>query len=721
MSADRKAQMSTERQRVTRSEQPQKGTVSFCRGHWVSQKVTVPFWGLLLLLAPQVAWAETQLTEGQQDNVTSAFIVDGTIADVDVSGTAAIATSKLSGAVTSIALHGLGSLATKSAVASADITDGTIANADINTNANIATSKLSGPVTSIASHGLGSLATASAVASADITDGTIANADINTTANIATSKLSGAVTSIVSHGLGSLATASAVGSAEITNDTIANADINVNANIAQSKIANLTTDLAAKFGTAGGNVDGALNLRKTLWVDRLYESSNTHLTRSPHEIGGRSKGDFWVEAGTDALPVSLHYHSVLVYDGKMWVIGGHNGTAAVRKVYSSTDGITWTEAGTDALPVATRLHHPSLVYDGKMWVIGGDNGTAPVRKVYSSTNGSTWTEAGTDALPVATRQHSALVYDGKMWVIGGYDGTAAAVRKVYSSTNGSTWTEAGTNALPVATGNHPSLVYDGKMWVIGGEVPVDVPVRKVYHTVPTIRGGLVTAGDAAVTGLLAHRWQDPTTDAVLWMPFEDGTGTAAKDWTPYVNNGTLTNGPSWVAGKVGQALRFDGVDDEVTMADSASWAFGGGGFTITFWVYINAFPATGQRYGLISQGTDANTYMISYIHPNATLQIAVADDVSTISINLYTNAIALGWNHVTLLRDGNTFRNYINGVPHNTESNTSAYPDMTGIVYVGRAIGGGNDYRLTGLLDEVRIYNRALSAAEVHAIYEATK
>jgi hypothetical protein len=148
--------------------------------------------------------------------VGSAQITDGQVANADISGTAAIATSKLSGAVTSISGHGLGSLATASAVGSAEITDGavsstdiadgTIANADISASAAIATSKLSGALTSVAGHGLGSLATLSAVGSAQITDGTIANADISSSAAIATSKLSGAVTSISGHGLGTAAT-----------------------------------------------------------------------------------------------------------------------------------------------------------------------------------------------------------------------------------------------------------------------------------------------------------------------------------------------------------------------------------------------------------------------------------------------------------------------------------------------------------------------------------
>jgi hypothetical protein len=117
--------------------------------------------------------------------------------------------------------------------------------------------------------------------------------------------------------------------------------------------------------------------------------------------------------------------------------------------------------------------HACVVYDEKMWVIGGSTASGYSKKVYYTTNGSTWTEAGTDALPLPLAAFSSLVYDEKMWVIGGYDGTASPGddyyrQKIYYTTNGITWTEAGTDALPVGVGSHASVVFLGKMWIIGG-------------------------------------------------------------------------------------------------------------------------------------------------------------------------------------------------------------------------------------------------------------
>jgi hypothetical protein len=186
----------------------------------------------------------------------------------------------------------------------------------------------------------------------------------------------------------------------------------------------------------------------------------------------------WISIGI--LPIGIQQHSSVVFNDKMWVIGGYTSSDS-RKVYSSSDGITWTESGTDALPVATK-GHSSIVFNNKMWVIGGMiTAGALSRKVYSSSDGITWTESGTDALPVGTFIHSSIVFNGKMWLVGGFV-TGLISRKVYSSSDGITWTESGTDALPVGMEQHSSVVFNSKMWSIGGVVTGGTVSRKIYSS-----------------------------------------------------------------------------------------------------------------------------------------------------------------------------------------------------------------------------------------------
>jgi hypothetical protein len=296
-------------------------------------------------------------------------------------------------------------------------------------------------------------------------------------------------------------------------------------------------------------------IRKRLFTPTIIETNQSADLRAHSELAGTSDGSRWVEVGTDALPVATVAHSSLVYNGKMWIIGGYTGVGTAN-IYYSTDGITWT-LSTGTLPVAT-YSHSSVVYNGKMWVIGGTSGT--YRKVYYSTDGVTWTQAGVDALPVATTNHTSLVYNGKMWVIGGYTG-AVGVRTVYYSTDGITWTPSG-GLLSANTYWHSSVVYNNKMWVIGG---VDGGTRrKVYYSTDgatwTDAGGaglpvgtynhpsLVYNGKMWViggwTGAALYRTVYYSTDGATWTQ----AGVNALPVGTYYHNSVVYQGKMWVIG-----------------------------------------------------------------------------------------------------------------------------------------------------------------------------
>lgn len=172
-----------------------------------------------------------------------------------------------------------------------------------------------------------------------------------------------------------------------------------------------------------------------------------------------TSGASWVDLGDLDLPATLINFATVVYDSKLWVIGGSVGGAASRKVYWSTNGIEWTEAGTDALPVGKSLPR-CLSYDGKIWMLGGSNSST----VYWSTDGISWTLVGTNPLPTAYSR-GAVVYNSKMWFFGsGSSSNTTPGQKVYSSTDGLTWTYK--SLTPTADSYYP-IIYDNKMWLVG--------------------------------------------------------------------------------------------------------------------------------------------------------------------------------------------------------------------------------------------------------------
>ena len=205
---------------------------------------------------------------------------------------------------------------------------------------------------------------------------------------------------------------------------------------------------------------------------------------------------------------------------------------ARRNVFAS-DGKTWTQA-TASAGWSGRYSHTSVVYDGKMWVMGGHGGG---RDVWWSTNGITWTQATASAGWSARYAHTSVVYDGKMWVMGGYDGSYK--RDVWWSTDGITWTQATASAGWSTRDRHTSVVYDGKMWVMGGYDKSNK--RDVWCT--TIGEPIVQPAPPLMTGT-AIPFSTPLDyynhTSYLW-DFGDGqTATGTNPSHTYATAGTYT-------------------------------------------------------------------------------------------------------------------------------------------------------------------------------------
>ena len=178
-----------------------------------------------------------------------------------------------------------------------------------------------------------------------------------------------------------------------------------------------------------------------------------------------------------------HAHSSVVFDNKMWVLGGSTGTDMYRDygnshrndVYSSTNGTAWNVVKTNNNDGwQARRSHSSLVFKDKMWVLGGYAkhalADASLRNdVYSSTNGRDWTNAEASNHWSTRHAHSSVVFDNKMWVLGGLALGDHNQNDVWDSTNGTDWTNAGASNHWSARKNHTSVVYEGKIWVFGGQ------------------------------------------------------------------------------------------------------------------------------------------------------------------------------------------------------------------------------------------------------------
>jgi len=203
---------------------------------------------------------------------------------------------------------------------------------------------------------------------------------------------------------------------------------------------------------------------------KIWIVGGQHETSCLNDVWYSSDGVTWTSATLSAPWSPRVEHTSVVFDGKMWVIGGwQNGDppSAKNDVWYSSDGATWTSATLSA-PWAARSGHTAVVFDGKIWVIGGVTLTNYKNDVWYSSDGVNWTSATLSASWAPRYGHSSVVHDGKVWLIGGHILDHPWNNDVWYSSDGVHWTSATLGASWPARGGQTAVVYDNKIWIMGG-------------------------------------------------------------------------------------------------------------------------------------------------------------------------------------------------------------------------------------------------------------
>ena len=217
---------------------------------------------------------------------------------------------------------------------------------------------------------------------------------------------------------------------------------------------------------------------------------------------------------------------------------------------------------------------------------------------------------------------------------------------------------------------------------------------------------------------------EPPSGLVSWWPGDGDAADIVGD-----NNGALLNGATFANGVVGQAFSFDGVDDFVSVPHKAQQNIREA-LTIDAWVMkkgpcqrLNCIvlmkedvPAPGEndlRYGLLifdEGGVAPGRVSLS-------LNTAIWEDVVISNTVLQDNV----WYHVAGTYDGSIAKIYVNGILENSvEKSGPLLPSTGGAIKIGQESAAGEDPEFfNGLIDEVELYSRALSAEEIATLFDA--
>lgn len=205
---------------------------------------------------------------------------------------------------------------------------------------------------------------------------------------------------------------------------------------------------------------------------------------------------------------------------------------------------------------------------------------------------------------------------------------------------------------------------------------------------------------------------------VLFHKYEEASGTSATDSSLNGNTGTLVNSPTRTTGQTGGAISFDGSNDAVTVPPSASLN-NLSALTISAWMRPNNFGE--NSFGRIMQ--KENGFKL-YLSSSNQVVFEVPYSTTAVKRQSANNVVTYGtWTHVVVTwtgsATGSTIHIYLNGSEvtsylATTNGVGTRTDDSAGDLNIGN--NGAQDRTFNGLLDEVSIYNRALTPAEVAAL-----
>lgn len=209
-------------------------------------------------------------------------------------------------------------------------------------------------------------------------------------------------------------------------------------------------------------------------------------------------------------------------------------------------------------------------------------------------------------------------------------------------------------------------------------------------------------------GPIKPAYADITTGLVGWWKFDEGTGATTIDSSGSGNTGTLTNSPTWTSGKTKNALSFDG-SNYVTMGNVLNLTA-----QITVSVWVNASSWAGNWPMIVAKDVNVAYLLMQNDDVGGSkmgfrIGAAGAPNTANGSTDLNINQ----WYHVAGTYDGTTIKIYVNGILDGSQARAGSIPTSANALQIG----GYGGLVFTGKIDDVRIYNRALSAQEIYTLY----
>jgi hypothetical protein len=443
----------------------------------------------------------------------------------------------------------------------------------------------------------------------------------------------------------------------------------------------------------------------------------------------------WRQTASMAFPRAYH-NLVLLPDGTVLAVGGERtteGRNVSQAVYAAEIWNPVTETWrTVASMQRARLYHSTalLLPDGRVVSAGGE--FPPYLEQNAQIYSPPYLFNG--ARPTVTSTPAAVAY-GSPFLLGtpdaatartvsaialgapthGFDQNQRYLSLAFASTTGGLTVQAPANAnlappgdylvFLVSTSGVPSI---GRVvrFGPGGGTTTSTTLSPVPTTSSTSTSSSTTQPPPGTTSTTLP----PGLALAAAYGFEEGSGTVTVDASGNANHATLVNATWSAAGRFGGALAFAGGGSYLRANDAGSLDIGGE-FTLMAWINPSAVGGYRVVVDKTTNGQPCNYYMgllgdeLNFGFFNAGWR-----EHTTAAANVPTNA----WTHVAVVYSDaeNVARAYVNGMQELSEPETTSLVANSEQLRIG--IGGANE-GFAGRVDEVRVYRRVLSQAEIQA------
>ncbi len=504
------------------------------------------------------------------------------------------------------------------------------------------------------------------------------------------------------------------------------------------------------YGTASGNYASNVNVGNatTSTVSNLTDGSTYYFAVKAYDSAGNESGfsnevsqtmavaapvaSFSADktSGTAPVTVNLADTSTGTITSRVWDLGdGTTSTAqSVAKTYNSAGNYTVTltvgnSGGTTTATKTISVTTSTATAPVASFSATPTSGTAPLLVTLSDTSTGTVSIRTWDlgdgttstAQSVAKTYNSAGSYTVKLTVSnsGGSTTTSKTISATASTPTANftasptsgvaplpvTFSNSSTNAVSYSwnfgdgttdTAQNPSHTYAN-----AGTYTVTLTATGSSGTTPSTKTQTITVSEATAS----------TGGLVAAYGFEEASGNTVVDASGKGNHGTITEAARTTSGKFGSALSFDGVNDRVSLGRSLDFS---APFTAEAWIY----PTSYAYYRVILSKRD------SYSAGDMRFDIGLGNDTGALyvqdgTMHLASYAPPLNtWTHIAVTIDASkTISLYVNGAFNQSLGILSPGSDSTAEVMIGST--GDLDDPFQGRIDEVRIYNQALSATEI--------